>query len=261
MSWWKRLIGKAEEPLKPEAQEPAAPKPTEGSVADTDEDDNFPETPEEVEETGARKLRSDMRLKAEGVPVLDWLPRIEPASRTRLRTPQEVVARVMALVAVAGKGATQEQPTLWDRFVGAAHGAVYSAREQAFLDNPIPSDHDFLQFSWRVEASVPLLWALGAVERLERPDCPIVARNILALTLDDEGTTLAQKETLRPIEEILDEADLIYRYHWATRQAGMSGAESPAGLDPGVVQERHQALNWLICYNGEDNWDLVGTDT
>jgi len=65
---------------------------------------------------------------------------------------------------------------------------------------------------------------------------------------------------LRPAGELLDAADLIYRYHWATREAELRGREPPAGLDPGVVMERHYALNWLIGYLGLD-WDEVSTDT
>jgi hypothetical protein len=68
------------------------------------------------------------------------------------------------------------------------------------------------------------------------------------------------KTTLRPIEDILDQADLIYRYRWALVDARVNDSEPPAGLDPGVALERHRALNWLIGYLGQD-WDDVTTDT
>ena len=60
---------------------------------------------------------------------------------------------------------------------------------------------------------------------------------------------------MRNIEEILDEADLIYRYNWACVNARIKGENAPAGLDSEVVFERHWGLNWLIgkgTYN--DNW-------
>ena len=65
---------------------------------------------------------------------------------------------------------------------------------------------------------------------------------------------------LRPQAEILSEADLIYRIHWATVDARVNGAEPPAGLNPSVVYERHYALNWLIGYAGQE-WDNITTDT
>jgi hypothetical protein len=65
---------------------------------------------------------------------------------------------------------------------------------------------------------------------------------------------------LRPFAQVLDQADLIYRYHWAVVDARIKNKPSPAGLEPGVVQERHHALNWLLGYMHQD-WDEVSTDT
>ena len=65
---------------------------------------------------------------------------------------------------------------------------------------------------------------------------------------------------LRTPSEILDQADLIYRYHWAVVDARVNGKEPPAKLDPSVVMERHYALNWLIGYMNQE-WDDVSTDT
>jgi Domain of unknown function (DUF4272) len=77
------------------------------------------------------------------------------------------------------------------------------------------------------------------------------------------GTTTArfiEDSELRPIGDILDQVDLIYRYHWAVRNARLKGQQIPADLDPGVTEERHYALNWLIGYL-EQAWDDVSTDT
>ena len=65
---------------------------------------------------------------------------------------------------------------------------------------------------------------------------------------------------LRPAAQILDQAHRIYRYHWAVRDAELESRPVPAGLNPGVTMERHQALNWLIGYLGQD-WDNVSADT
>jgi len=65
---------------------------------------------------------------------------------------------------------------------------------------------------------------------------------------------------LRSLAQMLDQADLIYRYNWAVTDARINSQPSPAGLEAGVVQERHYALNWLIGYMDQD-WDDVSTDT
>ena len=69
-----------------------------------------------------------------------------------------------------------------------------------------------------------------------------------------------EKNGLRSANDILNMSDLIYRYHWAIRQAKLDGAPEPAGLSGSVVSERHHALNWLTYYFDAD-WDDVSTDT
>jgi len=69
-----------------------------------------------------------------------------------------------------------------------------------------------------------------------------------------------KKAKLRPQSELLDAADLIYRYHWAVVNARTKNEAGPANLDSGVVMERHYVLNWLI-QNGNQEWDNISTDT
>ena len=127
------------------------------------------------------------------------------------------------------------------------------------LDNS-PSQHDRVQFIWRYEAASTLLWALGFVAQLGKP-VQICDLEFAARTMSERTTSqFIEDSELRPIADILDQADLIYRYHWAVRNARIKGQQVPAALDPDVTEERHYALNWLIGY-GEETWDYVSTDT
>ena len=65
---------------------------------------------------------------------------------------------------------------------------------------------------------------------------------------------------LRDREEIFDQADLIYRYHWAVRNNDLKGIEIPGNLDRSVIMERHYALNWSIDSDKTD-WDDIVTHT
>ena len=79
--------------------------------------------------------------------------------------------------------------------------------------------------------------------------------------LRDRDTAQFIKDAkLRPIGELLDETDLIYRYHWAVVDARLKQKEAPAKLDGGVIQERHYVLNWLVGYMNQA-WDDISTDT
>ncbi len=64
---------------------------------------------------------------------------------------------------------------------------------------------------------------------------------------------------MRSKVELLDAADLYYRLDWACVDARINGKEMTQA-HPGVVYERHYALNWLISY-GNQEWDDVRCDT
>ena len=64
----------------------------------------------------------------------------------------------------------------------------------------------------------------------------------------------------RPMPQILDEADLIYRLHWAVRDADLNGRPIPPALNQNVVIERYYALNWLMVPREDPYpWDEVPT--
>ena len=62
-----------------------------------------------------------------------------------------------------------------------------------------------------------------------------------------------QSVTLRDSETVLDEADLIYRYHWACVNARINQREIPSGMIESVVSERRAGLDWLI--RNDADWD------
>ena len=205
-------------------------------------------------------MRSEGILHRDGVPINQHLPVIETREEARLRSTEEVAYRALSLLAVALKGEGLEQP-LVEKLVGRYSLAPYfTPKEADFIRSAAPSQSDRSQFSWRYEAAWVLLWALGYLEELGKPStiCDVPK----AVTIMHEGTTaqFVADAKLRSLEQVLDEADLIYRYDWAVVDARVNDKPSPAGLEPGVVQERHYALNWLIGYMDQD-WDDVSTDT
>lgn len=55
--------------------------------------------------------------------------------------------------------------------------------------------------------------------------------------------------TIKSKEEILEQADLIFRYHWACRETRMKGKKLQQ-LDEMIVQEQRRALEWVL------NWKI-----
>ncbi|MDH3742493.1 MAG: DUF4272 domain-containing protein [Hyphomicrobiales bacterium] len=207
-----------------------------------------------------RKQRSMAQLAAEDVPTVDHLPVIESQAEVTLRSTEDAAVRAMALMVVAVKGEGLEQERL-DGIVEKYQLAdAFSPNETAFMRDTSPSQHDSVQFLWRYEAANTLLWALGFLSELSRPQDICDAAHVTSFLQQRSRDQFIADARLRPVDEILDQADLIYRYNWAVRNARINGHEAPAGLDSGIIQERHYALNWLIGYMGQD-WDDISTDT
>jgi hypothetical protein len=247
MSWIKKLFQK-DEVGKPEPLLPVA------SV-------QLPEPREPVtlyQDQVLRKAWAEDLLTQQGVPINPNLPCIEGGAEVRLRSAREVADRLLALTIVAVKGEGLEQAEV-ERIVEERDARkLFTPRELIFIDDPEPSEHDRIQFVWRYEAAWVMYWALNFTDGPLSFPSAICDVPLLVETVRD--TQDLAKNELHSANNILNEADLIYRYHWAVRQAGIDGENAPGGLDGGVVMERHQALNWLISYC-DDDWDDVGTDT
>jgi hypothetical protein len=205
-----------------------------------------------------RKFRSEAILRTEGVPFFAQLPVIETAAEAMKRSKEEVALRTLCLLLVAAKGEGLRQEVVEHVLESYELRPHLTPKELGFVLDESPSQHDRIQFTWRHEAAWTLLWALGFVAELDRPvqACDV---NFAASTMTETTTAqFIEDSELRPIADILDQADLIYRYHWAVRNARIKGQQIPAALDPGVTEERHYALNWLVL---EQAWDHVTTDT
>lgn len=216
-----------------------------------------------------RKVRSEKILFEKEIPINQFLPVIENEEDVVIRTKEEIGKRAVALSVVAMRAefrlsgaSAEEEENMLDFFYN-----IYNAKEfltndeKRFLSNNNPSQHESMQYIWRFEALWVLMWALGYIEKLEFPNkiCEVkYIATIMTLTQDFDNLVNARK--LKTKEEILDEADLIFRYNWACVDARANRKRPPSDINSDVVMERHKTLNWLINYV-DDEWDNVRTDT
>jgi hypothetical protein len=212
------------------------------------------------EEQVQRKERSEGLLKAEKVPYIEHLPVIESEKEAKIRDEADVELRALCLVIVAVKGEGLEQEAIDDLVSKYGLAKHFTPKEKAFIANPSPTQHDKVQFVWRYESAWVMLWALGFIDTLSRPDQIADVPKLAEIIRSHTTESFQANGKLRKASELLDQADLIYRYHWAVTDARINGREPPAGLDGSVVYERHYSLNWLIGYMDEE-WDDISTDT
>lgn len=209
-----------------------------------------------------RKQRSEAILQKEGVPFIAHLPVVEDEETAQIRSLEEVAWRAMALCIVAVKGEGLEQERVLEIIEQDKLESAFTPKERKFIFDDNPSERDRVQFSWQYECLWVLLWALSYIEELNRPDqiCD-VPRAVQITSVDRRPKEFIRDAKLRSANEILDATDLIYRYDWACVDARVNGRIIPKWLECGVVLERHRALNWLVGYADNAEWDDVSTDT
>jgi hypothetical protein len=211
-----------------------------------------------------RKARHDEHLRGLGISTPATLPPVVGEAEAEFRPAREVALRALALfnVALRAESLAIQDPLPVERLRKDCRPAfeALSPAEEAFLAAEAPGQQDIINFAWRYEALFLLEWALGLVDEMPFPsricDVPLVARTML----DRGHDAILDGASLRPAGELLDALDLHLRLHWAARQARLDKREAPAGLDEGVIRERHHALNWLVRFENAD-WDDIDTPT
>ena len=214
---------------------------------------------EASDEGAKRKARSEEILRNAGVAVHPGLPEVETANQIEPRSAVEIARRAICLLLVAARSEL-DRDTLRMLIEGYGMAGHFTNDEQGFLDIDAPPTADIDQFSWRSEASWTLFWALGFVDNLGLPVEQIAPYDAIEIVESNGFDGLVSNASLRPTDEILDAADLIYRCHWATRSFQLDGITKVGQLEAEVTVERHHALNWLIRYNDQE-WDDISTDT
>ena len=215
-----------------------------------------------MNEEEIRKNKSEMLLEKLGSGYLPSLPLIETEDKAQLRKPIEVGERIICLLAVAAAADGLDKKRIIDWMKNESLLSKLSPHENSYLNKYENDENERIQFHWRSECIWILLWAANKVERnlpTEQCDIQEIVKHIPPFESDTSEFINSIK--LRPKSEILDLSDFIYRAHWATRQNSMDVSIEIGELNADVIQEWHQAINWLTFYEGIDNWDEVTTDT
>lgn len=219
------------------------------------------ETAETIsDEAQKRKQKSIKRLKVENIPTIDHLPAIIDSAQLQPRSVAEITNRALCLWVIAQYAEERSDSVFSARTAQYGLADHFTREEQAFVDQTEPIEQDVIKFSQRIEACWTLLWAAGYVRQLGKPDHFCDTERITQIIESRSPETIVMDASMRSIDEILDEADLIYRYHWAVMDAELYGKKPPGKLEPAVTYERHYALNWLIRYHALA-WDDITTDT
>lgn len=178
-----------------------------------------------------------------------------------LRSAEEIAKRALTMAAVVSCAYGASKPDVIDWLKQEDLWQAVTPAEQEFLERET-SEQVRCNFTWKVEALVPLLWAIGKLDGLpgvgEQCDTEPIKKAVV-WPPNSTGAFIRSAE-LRDEEEIGREYEKVYEAHWKARDAKLNGRPVPRGINAGVVYERHYGFNWLRGYMGQP-WDEITTDT
>jgi len=206
-----------------------------------------------------RKRLTEKRLKTLAIPINLNLPLIDE-EEVQLRTKEEVIDRLIALTIVSAKAMDAPKEKL-NKFISNFDAMnLFTKQEKAYIINEDLKPEESFPYSWKIECAWVLFWSLNMIPELDDGQNECDVNFIFETVLRSTREELINKATLREKDLILDNLDYIYRAHWAIRDAQINNKKIPAGLNQGVIYERHYSLNWLTNYM-DQKWDEVSTDT
>lgn len=206
-----------------------------------------------------RKRLTEKRLKTLAIPINLNLPLIDE-EEVQLRTKEEVIDRLIALTIVSAKAMDAPIEKL-NKFISNFDAMnLFTKQEKAYIINEDLKPEESFPYSWKIECAWVLFWSLNMIPELDDGQNECDVNFIFETVLRSTREELINKATLREKDLILDNLDYIYRAHWAIRDAQINNKKNPAGLNQGVIYERHYSLNWLTNYM-DQKWDEVSTDT
>ncbi len=209
-----------------------------------------------------RKLENEKFLNEQGILINENLPTIENEEETIIRPAGEIARRILIIcylnMIVEGVDRNEIIPFLKESKLWS----YCSPNEIQMLERGGFSNQEKIDLSWQSEAVWVMLWALHKIDKLELPVEQCEVAKIVELIPDylEPFEGFIQSVEIRDTSDILDQSDLIYRLHWATRHAYLNNVALDIDLDLSIIQEWHYAINWITSY-GDLDWDDVTTDT
>lgn len=177
------------------------------------------------------------------------------------RTAKEIAKRALTLAAVISCAYGDDKNTVikWLKKENLWNNVTHLERE--FLSSE-SSEKSKAQFTWKIEALVPLLWVINKLDKMPaiNKQCDTELLKKAVIWSPHPTKEYISSAALRDEDEISEEYEKIYDAHWVVRDAQLNNKIVPKKYDSEVVFERHYGFNWATGYMGQP-WDEISTDT
>ena len=205
------------------------------------------------------KEKTESLLLKEGIPVNKHLPKIESISELSFAPAANIRQRAVALSYILARAFGAPIDMVQNSINEYHLENIFLPQELEFINQANPPKEDSEQYQLGVESLWELAWVLGLIPKVSHSSyCGNNLAHLVPKPGEDPSEFLASTQ-MRSHEEIYEEADLLYRVHWASREAYLTGSPEPTGVPEYVIEQRHKAINW-VSY-GEASWNEVDTST
>ena len=207
------------------------------------------------------KSQTEILLESLNIPFYDRVSLLEKLQESEIRSSQSIAQRILILTYLCYISDVPEDRFKIIEFLKKENlwNSVTDDEQKLFLKGKL-TEQERINISWRSEGVWLLLFIINKIEKIELPQKEIEMDKIFDQIPDFMTGTeeYIKSALLRPRAEILELSDLIYRLHWALRDVQLNNG-SPLNLNPGILFERHYAINWVT--DSSLNWDDIKTDT
>ena len=201
------------------------------------------------------KRGNDDFLRSRGVLVNSNLPLIEDFDAVRPKPAQVVAKRFCAMGYIIRSAYGMPIAEVHEWLDKLELRDTLGSGERTVLTSGALSEQHKINFGWLAEGAQVLAWSLGLAELDHFRQCDDDLANKAPFKAN--AASFVAGARLVPPAAIQRQADLLYRMHWATVDARLTGKECP--LHEGLIRERRRAIDWV--YGVAEDWDDVPLDT
>ncbi len=169
----------------------------------------------------ARKETTESYLRSRGVPINPHLPFTESSEELSVATPEQVAWRVCVLSGLVARACGAPRDLVVGFFEADRLFEHASDAEAELVRAESLTPEQTARFQWQVEGLWELAWVLSLIPRPDHfKTCGDELVTLVPKPRERVGA-FVERAQMRPLDELLAEADMLYRLHWAVREASL----------------------------------------
>lgn len=218
-----------------------------------------------------RRERSEKFLRKNGIMVDPALPDLPDENNASVKPPEEAVKRAICALCTARlvfetrRKYTESSKNCAGIIARFGLESELTPDERKYFalaaeNAPEISGEEAWKFHWRIERSMPLIWACGLLGEndLPFPSGETCTYGIFeTLNACQSFSELMSKVKMHTLTEILDNMDECYRMCGACVKAKNKNPSVWGYVMPEVVCEQLKGFGWLVGLNGCEDWDKI----